>query len=88
MAHPLQLPAAERLRTWSHLVDQIEAYARDVDRLRVAPPLDPAVLALAPKDHEAAPTFSFSRSFSPGLGGVRMMSSIRPYSLAASEVRK
>src|SRR5439155_25392465 len=52
-------------------------------------PLDPAVLALSAKDHfAAAPTFSFSFSFSPALGGVRMMSSISPYSFAASEVRK
>ena len=53
-------------------------------------PLDPAVLALSAKDHfAAAPTFSFSFSFdSPGFGGVRMMSSINPYSFAASDVRK
>ena len=53
-------------------------------------PLDPAVLALSAKDHfAAAPTFSFSFSLaSPGFGGVRMMSSIKPYSFAASEVRK
>ena len=52
-------------------------------------PLDPAVLALSAKDHFAtAPTFSFSFSFSPTLGGVRIMSSMSPYSFAASEVRK
>ena len=51
-------------------------------------PLDPAVLVLSAKDHGAAPTFSFSFSFSPTFGGVRMMSSMRPYSLAASDVRK
>ena len=55
------------------------------------------LFALASEDHGygAATTFSFSFSFSfsffvlvGGLIGVRMMSSIRPYSLAASEVRK
>src|SRR5205809_257772 len=58
-------------------------------------PLDLVALASASEDHPAA-TFSltFSSSwlsffvFSPGLLGVRMMSSIRPYSLAASAVRK
>src|SRR5712692_5845305 len=57
-------------------------------------PLDLAALALSAKDHGVAATFSFSFSsffsFSLSLGwiGVRMMSSIRPYSFAASEVRK
>src|SRR5579859_303184 len=51
-------------------------------------PVDPAVLASASENHAEAPTFSFSRSFSPGFGGVRMMSSISPYSFAASDVRK
>ena len=52
-------------------------------------PLDPAVFRFAAEDHVAAPTFSFSFSLvSPGLGGVRMMSSIKPYSFAASDVRK
>jgi len=55
-------------------------------------PLDLAALASASEDHGAAATFSFSfsfsLSFSPGFVGVRMMSSISPYSFAASEVRK
>src|ERR1700680_101944 len=56
-------------------------------------PFDLAARSLASEDHPAA-TFSFSFSlsgafsFSPSLGGVRMMSSINPYSLAASDVRK
>src|SRR6267142_203678 len=58
-------------------------------------PLDFAALALASEDHPAA-TFSFSfslalslaPSLSPGLGGLRMMSSMSPYSFAASEVKK
>ena len=58
-------------------------------------PFDLAALSFASKDHPAA-TFSFSFSpalslavsLSPGLGGLRMMSSISPYSFAASEVRK
>src|SRR5919108_2354358 len=57
--------------------------------------LDLVALRPASEDHPAA-TFSFSFSTSvalvlsgtPGLVGVRMMSSIRPYSLAASAVRK
>src|SRR5438105_2383846 len=58
---------------------------------------DLVALRSASEDHPAA-TFSFSfsavlslsvaLSFSPGLVGVRMMSSIRPYSFAASAVRK
>src|SRR6266699_1600690 len=51
-------------------------------------PLDLAALAPPSEDHGVAATFSFSFSFSPGLVGVRMMSSISPYSFAASEVRK
>src|SRR6266849_344840 len=57
-------------------------------------PLDFAALALPSEDHGVAATFSFSFSFffslslSLGFVGVRMMSSIRPYSFAASEVRK
>src|SRR5207245_2722041 len=58
---------------------------------------DLVALRPASEDHPAA-TFSFSfsvalslsvaLSFSPGLVGVRMMSSISPYSFAASAVRK
>src|SRR3977135_1103501 len=55
-------------------------------------PLDLTTLALSTEDHGVAATFSFSFSFSfslsAGLAGVRMMSSIRPYSLAESDVRK
>src|SRR5216683_2785636 len=55
-------------------------------------PFDLAALALPAKDHGVAATFSFSFSFSfslsAGLIGVRMMPSISPYSLAASEVKK
>ncbi len=55
-------------------------------------PLDLAALALPAKDHGVAATFSFSFSFSfslsAGLVGVRMMSSIKPYSFAASDVKK
>src|SRR5258708_1704972 len=57
-------------------------------------PFDLAGLALASEDHPAA-TFSFSASLSlafslsaVGLFALRMMSSISPYSFAASEVRK
>src|SRR5579864_3943 len=56
-------------------------------------PLDLVALPSAAEDHPAA-TRSFSLSFSlsfsttPGLIAVRMMSSINPYSLAASAVRK
>src|SRR6266849_7803816 len=59
-------------------------------------PLDLAALALSAKDHGVAATFSFSFSFPTFFSFslslvfmvVRMMSSIRPYSFAASEVRK
>src|SRR5487761_456022 len=58
-------------------------------------PFDFAALRLASEDHPAAtfsfsfsPALSFAASLSPGFGGLRMMSSISPYSLAASEVRK
>src|SRR5207245_10597302 len=58
-------------------------------------PGDLVALCSASEDHPAT-TFSFSfsslsafaLSFSPTLVGVRMMSSISPYSLAASAVRK
>src|SRR5215472_219025 len=56
-------------------------------------PCDLATLRPASEDHPAATfslTFSssFARSFSASFGGVLMMSSINPYSFAASEVRK
>src|SRR6202165_3768360 len=59
-------------------------------------PFDLAALALASEDHPAAtfsfsfsPSFSFALSLSAGFArlGV-MMSSISPYSFAASEVKK
>jgi hypothetical protein len=58
-------------------------------------PFDLVALPLASEDHPAAtfsfsfsPSFSFALSLSVVLIGVRMMSSINPYSLAASDVRK
>src|SRR5215471_13581196 len=55
--------------------------------------LDLASLRPASEDHPAATfSFSFSGSFAfsatPGFCGVRMMSSISPYSFAASAVKK
>jgi hypothetical protein len=58
-------------------------------------PFDLAALRFASEDHPAAtfsfsfsPSLSFALSLSPSLGGLRMMSSISPYSFAASDVRK
>jgi hypothetical protein len=57
-------------------------------------PGDLVSLRPASEDHPATPAFSFTFSSSrllsptPILVGVRMMSSISPYSLAASDVRK
>src|SRR5690348_12985095 len=67
------------------------------ERALRAVPFHLVALRSASKDHPAV-TFSFSFSAvlslspalsgAPGLVGVRMMSSIRPYSFAASAVRK
>src|SRR5260370_26341603 len=67
------------------------------ERALRAVPLDLVALRSASKDHPAA-TFSFSfsavlsltpaLSVAPGLGAVRTMLSIKPYSFAASALRE
>lgn len=42
MARSLRLDPADRAALWGHVVEAVEAYARDLDTLRVAPRLDPA----------------------------------------------
>ena len=44
MARPLQLEPEERAALWAQVAEAIEAYAREVDDLPVAPRLDPAAL--------------------------------------------
>ena len=44
MISPLQLEPAERAALWAQVTEAIEAYAREVDDLPVAPRLDPAAL--------------------------------------------
>src|SRR6266498_1831229 len=75
--------------------DPMFALGLPAERALRSVPCQGVALVSASEDHPAATfsfTFSSSLSFdfslSPGLAGVRMMSSISPYSFAASDVRK